>query len=314
MTKQKIIIGTRGSALALAQAHETQRVLHENLPGHVIGVEIISTTGDQRLDLDLSAPVDASGARLPKGLFTKELEVALIERRIDVAVHSLKDLPTTLPDGLKLMAVLERESTRDLLITCEPLSLMQLPLEAVVASGSVRRRLQLLGARPDLTLVGLRGNVPTRLAKLATEREWSAIVLAEAGLHRLGILPKDELAFRHEGHSFYADPAEDIFLAAPGQGAIGLECRSDDAELAALLAPVNHQATWDCVTVERALLRGLGGACQTPLGVGTRWSDGLVHLTAQLDTEGAASKFIAADIALDAIDVGIQKILTHFHS
>ncbi len=314
MSKRRIIIGTRGSELALAQARETQRVLHENLPGHVIELEIISTTGDQRLDLDLSAPVDATGAKIPKGLFTKELEVALLEHRIDVAVHSLKDLPTTLPDGLELVAVLERESTRDLLVTREAMTLMQLPLEAVVASGSVRRRLQLQGARPDLTLIGLRGNVPTRLAKLATEKAWSGIVLAEAGLHRLGILPTGGLSFQHEGQVFFADPAEDVFLAAPGQGAIGLECRSDDEELAGLLAMVNHPPTWDCVSVERALLRALGGVCQTPLGVKTHRIENAVHLSARFDSEGAAAKFTSAEIALDAVDAGIQKVVTYFHS
>lgn len=243
-------IGTRGSALALAQAHESARRLrdaHPDLaPEDAIEIVVIKTTGDRVLDRPLA---EIGG----KGLFTKEIEEALIDRRIDLAVHSMKDMPTWLPDGLEIAATLPREDPRDVLLGVGAAGLDGLKSGAVVGTASLRRQAQLLAARPDLKVVPFRGNVNTRLKKLAAG-EVDATVLALAGLRRLGL----------EGHEAAALPVE-IMLPAVAQGAIGLEARIDDAATNARLVALDHAPTHAAVRAERAMLAVLDGSCRTPI-------------------------------------------------
>jgi hydroxymethylbilane synthase len=177
-----IILGTRGSRLALAQTELAKQALEQLADRPKVEVRIIRTTGDQRLDISLSRP----SPKIDRGLFTKELEEALLRKEIDVAVHSLKDLPTTLPEGLELVVSLPRHDPGDVLISKTAKSLRQVPERGVIATSSLRRRCQILHSRPDLRIVDIRGNVPTRITKLVQESSWNSIVLAKAGLERLG--------------------------------------------------------------------------------------------------------------------------------
>lgn len=259
-----LIIGTRTSALALAQTHLAAAALREAFPDLEINLREIETVGDKRLDLSLG---EAAG-KLDKGLFTKELEEALLDGRIDAAVHSLKDLPTLLPDGLQLAAVLPRARVDDCLISKVPGGFSGLPAGAAVATSSVRRHLQLQAARPDLTMQEIRGNVGTRLRKLILNEAWSATVLAGAGLERLNLVCGDMLEV--DGVSlFVTSLTPEVTLPAVGQGAIGIETRDGNThdDQAFLWHTINHSETWESVSLERALLRGLGGGCQMPLGV-----------------------------------------------
>jgi len=241
-----IRIGTRGSPLALVQAGAVRDAL---VAAHAdVAVEIvpIKTTGDRVQDRRL---MEIGG----KGLFTKEIEEALRDGRIDYAVHSMKDLETWLPDGLTIGAMLPREDARDALIARTGRSIADLPRGAVVGTSSLRRQAQLLALRPDLRVIALRGNVETRLRKLAAG-EADATMLAVAGLKRLGLLDKATTILD-----------SDEILPAVGQGAIGIEIRADDARLCNLLAPLDHRATTVCVTAERACLAALDGSCHTPI-------------------------------------------------
>jgi hydroxymethylbilane synthase len=264
MSAPRLRIGTRGSRLARAQTDLVCRALaatHPELavPG-ALEVVVIRTTGDRVTDRPLA---ELGG----KGLFCKEIEAALLERQIDLAVHSIKDLPTWLPDGLVIGAVLEREDPRDVLIARAPASIADLPQRAVVGTASVRRKAQLLAHRPDLQVVNFRGNVDTRLRKLAAG-EVDATVLALAGLRRLGI----------EGAGVVLSPEE--MLPAVGQGAIGIECRADDARSVGLLAAIDHPASSACIRAERALLAALDGSCHTPIAGHAEIAGGLLHLRA----------------------------------
>jgi len=241
-----IRIGTRGSPLALVQARQAAARLEAAHPGLATELVPIRTTGDRVTD----RPLAAIGG---KGLFTKELEEALLDGRIDLAVHSMKDMPTVLPDGLEIACLLEREDPRDALICPRSATVAGLPRGAVVGSASLRRQAQLLHRRPDLRLVPLRGNVETRLAKLAQGEE-DATLLAVAGLKRLGLLDRA---------SGILAPEE--ILPAVAQGAIGLESRRGDARLGALLQAIDHRATAVCVAAERGLLAALDGSCRTPI-------------------------------------------------
>jgi len=270
MKRKPIRIATRGSALALAQANQVLAQCREKFPKLVFELKIVKTTGDNLLTASLANP-DAS---LPKGLFTKELEVALLKKRADLAVHSLKDLPTGLPDGLKLGAVAgKRADARDVLLYKEPLApglkLSQLPKGLTVATSSTRRAAQLLVKRPDFKMVEIRGNVPTRLRKLAEQTELGATILAAAGLARLQftISPEGRLSGSEvpEGLLTIMLDTEEM-LPCVGQAAIGLEIRSEDEQAASLCRELNDESTFQCVTAERALLRALGGGCQTPIG------------------------------------------------
>ncbi len=236
-------IGTRGSALALWQARHVAELLRPQ----AVELVLIETTGDRVRDRALS---QIGG----DGLFTKEIQNALLDGRADVAVHSLKDLPTTPAPELVLAAVPERGPTGDVLVSRKHRSFDELPRGAVVATSSLRRRAQVLHRRPDLEVRDLRGNVETRLRKL-DEQGLDAIILAEAGLRRLGL----------EGHITEVLDRS-WMLPAVGQGALGLECRADDARTRALLGPLNHAATRAAVLGERAFLRGLGGGCLVPIG------------------------------------------------
>lgn len=257
----------------MVQARLAGEALRRSHPGLALQTRIIKTTGDERLDLSLSSP-----GVLDAGLFTKELEEALLRGKIHAAVHSLKDLPVEQPEGLCLGAILERGNPAEVLVSKQPGGLAGLPAGSAVGTCSPRRKNQLLLLRPDLRTVDLRGNVPTRLQKLAEGREMSAILLAKAGLDRLGdILPG----------GLYAAVIEDI-LPAPGQGAIALECRADDAETREILAPLNHADTASCVAAERALLKSLGGGCHLPLGVRSWVEGGQVRMKAAVFNGGPA--------------------------
>ena len=240
-------IGTRGSPLALAQAVETRDRLMaaHDMPEAAFAIEVIQTTGDAVQDRPLS---EIGG----KGLFTKEIELALMDRRIDIAVHSMKDVATRLPDGLVISTVLPREDVRDTFISREFSTLDDLPHGAVFGSSSLRRRAQLLARRPDLKMVEFRGNVQTRLMKL-DEGVAVATLLAQAGLRRLG---NSDLGTVLE---------TDVLLPAVAQGAIGIEQRAEDESVAALLTPLNDPSTAHCVQAERAFLAALDGSCRTPI-------------------------------------------------
>ncbi|HVR69586.1 MAG TPA: hydroxymethylbilane synthase [Vicinamibacteria bacterium] len=242
-------IGTRGSALALWQAEHVRSRLQAL--GRDATIEVIVTTGDRIQDRRL----EAVGG---KGAFLKEIEEAMLEGRVDLAVHSLKDVPVRLPDGLRLAATLERADPRDALVSAGGTALRALEAGARVGTTSLRRRALVRALRPDLRLEDLRGNVDTRVRRLR-EGRYHAIVLAMAGLVRLGRAAEATEAL---------DPA--VFVPAPGQGAIVLECRVDDADTAGVAARLHHEPTARAVTAERAFLEALGGGCNVPLGAHAR--------------------------------------------
>ena len=248
MKTDTIRIGTRGSALALAQAHETRDrlIAAHGLPQDAFEIVVMSTAGDRVQDRPLA---EIGG----KGLFTAEIEEALLNGGIDLAVHSSKDMPTALPDGLYLSAFLEREDPRDAFIGRDAKTLMDLPHGATAGSSSLRRQALIRRARPDLNVVMYRGNVQTRLRKLA-EGAVDATLLACAGLRRLGLIGEatDIMAL-------------DVFPPAPGQGAICIESRTGDTETDALLAPIHHAPTGHQLACERAFLAALDGSCRTPI-------------------------------------------------
>jgi hydroxymethylbilane synthase len=271
---KSVVLGSRGSRLALAQAALVKQAL-ERLPERPkIAIRIVRTTGDRRLDISLSQP----GPKLGKGLFTKELEEALLSQTIDVAVHSLKDLPTEIPVELTLAATLPRHDPVDILISKSAKSLSEIPAHGCVATSSPRRTRQILAHRPDLRISDIRGNVPTRIAKLLKEDQWNSLVLARAGLERLGYdLTNGRLEF--ESEQLLATDLTEI-LPAPGQGAIGLEIRANDQELNQILGEINDSATWFCTGVEREFLRLVGGGCNLPLGIRTRLEGNQLHCEA----------------------------------
>lgn len=243
-------IGTRGSALALWQAHHVRDRLRALAPERPIELVEIQTEGDLIRDVPL---VQLGG----QGAFTKAIQLALLDNRADVAVHSLKDLPTFAVEGLMLAAVPERGPTGDAFVSKKHRTFAGMPAGAVVATSSLRRRAQLQHRRPDLMLIDMRGNVETRLRKLI-EQDLDAIILAEAGLARLGLAAQI---------TEILDPT--WMLPAVGQGALGLECRTEDHETRALVARLNHAPSRAAALAERALLRGLGGGCQVPIGAAT---------------------------------------------
>lgn len=244
-------IGTRGSALALWQAHHVADRLRPLIAPRALELIEIETSGDRIRDAALT---QIGG----DGVFTKEIQRALLTGTVDVAVHSLKDLPTTFVAGLTLAAVPDRGPVGDAFVSHKHRHFDELPSSAVVGTSSLRRRSQALHRRPDLSLVNLRGNVETRLRKLK-EQNLDAIILAEAGLRRLGL---------DSAITELLDPQ--WMLPAVGQGALGLECRADDAVTLDLLEHLNHAPTRQAVLAERALLRGLGGGCLVPMGASAR--------------------------------------------
>ena len=292
---KRIILGTRGSALALAQVVLTRAALAKAWPAIVIEEKIFTTRGDLKSDLSLMRAGSAGG----KGLFTKELEDALLAGTIDVAVHSLKDLPGENPPGLKVTAVLERAATADLLLTKGKAGLAALPKGAKVGTSSVRRARQLLWLRPDLNIEELRGNVPTRLRKFAASEDLSAIVLAQAGLDRLGYaFKRGTLIF--DGVKLRAASLADQLLPAIGQGAIALQSRADRAEVATVLDAINHLPTFTCIRAERELQRLLAGDCGLPVGVSSELGPHSLRLRGILF--GSAEKPTEAEVSGPAHD------------
>ena len=259
---QKLTIGTRGSQLAMWQTNWVKSEIERRHPGVSIEVEVISTKGDRVLDVSLPKLGEQG-----KGLFTKELEEAIFEHRVDLAVHSLKDLPTELPSGLQIGAICERENVSDALVARKGIaSFDELPQRALVGTSSLRRQAQLRAVRPDLLIEPIRGNVDTRLRKL-DEGQYDAIVLAAAGLHRLG----------HAGRitEYLAD---DLMLSAVGQGALAIETRENDEATAEIIAELDHQPTRLACNAERAFLKGLGGGCLVPIAAHAAIESGVMTL------------------------------------
>jgi hydroxymethylbilane synthase len=304
LSKERIIIGSRGSKLALTQTHWVKTRLEGLNPHLEINIQTIATKGDKITDVALSR---IGG----KGLFTKELEVALQEERIDLAVHSLKDLPTELPHGLTLGAVPEREDAHDLLISRNGLGLHQLPIGARIGTSSLRRKAQILSLRRDLQVVDLRGNLDTRLRKLDT-MGLDAIVVARAGVLRLGAY-KD---------TYLVIPFEEV-TPAVGQGALAIECREGDGRVGSLLGALDHPPTRQAVEAERALLYELEGGCQVPIGaIGQFTPKGLLELHAVICSldgsniiRGSRSgspeeaKTIGVELAHDLLKQGGKEVL-----
>jgi hydroxymethylbilane synthase len=274
-------IGTRGSPLALWQANHVAGLLRPLIAPREVLLVRIETSGD----VNRSVSLPQIGG---EGLFTKEIQRALLDNTVDVAVHSLKDLPTIVVEELTLAAVPQRGPTGDALVSLKHRNFDALPQGAVVASSSLRRRAQLLHRRPDLTLIDIRGNVETRLRKLE-EQNLDATILAEAGLKRLGLADRiTELL----------DPS--WMLPAVGQGALGLECRTDDDETRRILEQLNDMATRQAVLAERAFLRAMGGGCQVPMGAFGVLLDGVLHLRAAVLSPDGRQRVEMDDSSLSA--------------
>ena len=298
-------IATRKSPLALWQAEEVSRLLIKFHPKIKIELVTMTTQGDKILD----TPLSKIGG---KGLFVKELEVGMLEGKADIAVHSMKDVPMAFPDGLHLSVVLEREDPSDAFVSNTYNKLADLPLNAKVGTCSLRRQTQLKETRPDIEILDLRGNVNTRLAKL-DNGDYDAIILASAGLKRLGF----------EDRISESIPTEQS-LPAIGQGAIGIECRSDDKEINDLLAPLNHPETALRVSAERAQNIRLNGGCQVPIGgyaelIGNDqirlrgllgFSDGSQVFRSEKTGSQADAESIGVAVAEDLLAQGGDKVLT----
>jgi hydroxymethylbilane synthase len=300
---EKFTIGTRGSELALWQANYVKKELERLNPGVVFEIRIIKTTGDEVLDVSLSKIGD-------KGLFTRQIETELLAGSIDLAVHSLKDLQTEQPDGLIIGAVCERETPNDVFISKTGGSIDDLAKGARVATGSLRRRSQLLHYRSDLKIEEIRGNVPTRLRKF-DESDLDGMILAYAGLHRLGFGERVNQLIPFE-----------IMLPAVGQGAIAIEIREQDKRTANAVAKLDDHTTDLCVTAERAFLRKLDGGCQVPIGalaaldgnvlklegmVGSL--DGAVVFRESIMGDAAAAGSLGLQLADKLIEIGARELL-----
>lgn len=301
-----IKIATRGSALALVQANWVKDKLTKQFPDLTIELEIIKTKGDKILDVPLA---DVGG----KGLFVKEIEDAVLDGRAHLAVHSIKDVPTEFPAGLGLVAVAEREDFRDVLVSGDGLKLDELPSGARIGTSSLRRRAQLLNRRPDLKIESIRGNVETRLSKIVTEN-LDGVILAAAGLNRLGL-----------AHKITQHLEPGVMLPAIGQGALGLETRTDDKAVLDIISFLDHRDTAVCVKAERAFLERLEGGCQVPiaaLGVLKKNRIQLTGLVAdpdgrnclrdRLEAEPEEAEDLGKSLAEELLDRGADKILSSF--
>jgi hydroxymethylbilane synthase len=285
-----LLIATRESRLALWQAEHVKALLKQRL-GLDVGLLGMTTRGDQILDRTLSK---VGG----KGLFVKELETALEEGRAHLAVHSLKDVPMDLPDGFVLAAVLEREDPRDALVSNSYASLAELPQGACLGTSSLRRVVLLRALRPDLRIEPLRGNLDTRLRKL-DEGLYDAIVLAAAGLKRLGLENRIRCVFEPEQ-----------MIPAAGQGALGIEVLAQAAPLRAQLAELIHRPTWLAVHAERAVSRALGGSCSMPLAAHAVWHADVLHLSTALgDGQDTARTLLRADVQAAVADEAAARAL-----
>ncbi|MGA2402451.1 MAG: hydroxymethylbilane synthase [Syntrophobacteraceae bacterium] len=303
MTKEPIRIATRGSMLALQQSGIIKGVLEKLWPEIRFELQIIKTTGDKITGV----PLAKVGG---KGLFVKEIEDALLDGSADLAVHSMKDVPAALPEGLVIAAVPEREDPRDVLIIRKGNTIGDLRHGALIGTGSLRRCAQILAMRPDFEVLGLRGNVETRLRKL-DEGQFDAIVLAAAGLNRMGWQDRVTVSM---------DPVE--FIPAIGQGALGIEARAADYEILSLLAPLDHPETAVTVRAERSLLKELEGGCQVPVGGHARLAGKIIELSGLVASLDGRQLFRAVRsahveeavalgkrVAVDLLDQGAKKIL-----
>ncbi len=280
----KIVLGTRGSDLARAQTALVERALQIQFSRFESEVRIITTRGDEKNEKS-EEPLDRRAGR--KGLFTSEIERALLAGEIDVAVHSAKDLPSHATAGLEIIAALPRAPFEDVLVSKNAAAFTSLPEGATVATGSVRRQHQLRWRRPDVNVRDLRGNVPTRLRKLAAEN-WEGIILARAGLERLGLeCLSGELAFGGQAFGASVLPVDE-FLPAGGQGIVALQARSDDEETRDIIRELNHSETLLCLRAEREFLRLLQGDCGTPVAVLAGCDGATLRMHAQLFEEGRA--------------------------
>lgn len=308
MSVREIRIATRKSALALWQAEHVKARLEQAHPGLQVTLVPMVSRGDQLLD----SPLAKIGG---KGLFVKELEAAMLNNEADIAVHSMKDVPMEFPAGLGLYCICEREDPRDAFVSNNYASLDELPQGSVVGTSSLRRQAQLLALRPDLQIRFLRGNVNTRLAKLDAG-EYDAIILAAAGLIRLGFADRIRSSLSHEDS-----------LPAGGQGAVGIECRTADSEIQALLQPLQHAGSADRVVAERALNRHLNGGCQVPIACyavlegDQLWLRGLVGQpdgTLMLRAEGRAprqeAEALGIRVAEDLLAQGAGEILAQIYT
>ncbi len=290
--KRKVVIGTRGSQLALWQTNWVRRELERIHPGVDVEIKIISTKGDRVLDVSLPKLGEQG-----KGLFTKELEDEMLDGRTDMAVHSLKDLPTELPAGLEIGAICEREDPRDALVARAGInSFEEIPQGAVVGTSSLRRQAQIRAARPDLLLEPIRGNVDTRLRKLDTG-QYEAIVLASAGLRRLSL-----------GHRITEQLNPDLMLPAVGQGALAIEIRAGDEEVSEITRALDHTETRLACLAERAFLKGLGGGCLVPIAAHAVIEGSLISLDG-LVASADGSKILRSRMsgpARDAEAIGIS--------
>ncbi|HET9135776.1 MAG TPA: hydroxymethylbilane synthase [Candidatus Kapabacteria bacterium] len=285
-----IIIGSRGSDLALWQSNHIKSELERLYPDLTVSIEIIKTTGDKIVD----SPLSVIGG---KGAFTAELEEALLRNEIDIAVHSLKDLPTEIHGDLIIAAIPQREDVRDAFIGKGTKSLADLPVNASVATGSLRRKAQLLALRPDLTIVDIRGNVPTRVRKLK-ESNWDGMLLASAGLRRLSM--DSEI-------SEYIDP--ESILPAPGQGALAVQCRLNDSRVKELLLPLDDADARACVTAERIVLNALGGGCQVPLGTYAKKNGEVIQLTASIvSLDGSSTVKHSLECSVNDVNTAAQNL------
>ena len=284
-------IGTRGSPLALTQARLVRRLLCEihGVAEDDIVIEVISTGGD-RSQASNASLVEIGG----KGLFTKEIDEAMLSGRVDIGVHSSKDVATRLPEGIELIAFLEREDVRDAFMSVTVQGIDYLPERAKFGTSSIRRAAQVLRQRPDLQIVPFRGNVGTRLQKLL-DGVADGTMLAVAGLNRLG-----------EGHRATALLDPQVFMPAPAQGAIGIAVRSDDARSAGLVAPLNHAPTFRTITAERAMLAVLDGSCRTPVGALSRLSGNALSLSGQILSLDGKTAFDSVAEGDDPVALGRQ--------
>ena len=307
MSAQKIRIATRKSPLAMWQAEHVASLLRKAHPGLTVELVGMSTQGDKILD----TPLAKIGG---KGLFVKELEQGMLNNRADIAVHSMKDVPVDLPDGLHLAVILEREDPRDAFVSNSYTSLAELPQGAVLGTSSLRRQCQLAELRPDLKIRSLRGNVNTRLSKL-DDGKFDAIILAAAGLKRLGFKRRITAVLEPEQS-----------LPAIGQGAIGIECRTDDGSVNALIAPLHNPETALCVTAERAMNNRLMGGCQVPIAgyalinhnrifmrglVGE--PDGSRIIRSESSAPASDAEALGIALAEDLLGQGADQILKHLY-
>jgi hydroxymethylbilane synthase len=342
-SERPIIIATRGSALALAQANLIAAQCRAAFPKLWFELKIIKTTGDKLQ----KASMAKKGQSLPKGLFTKELEVALVKGQADLAVHSLKDLPTDLPSGLMLAATPKRADVRDVLIYRDAefikrraaetvfedwmpgqdalrgfaphLELKDFPPGATIATSSTRRKEQLLAARPDLKVVEIRGNVTTRMQKVAERGELDATVLALAGITRLDFRiesdePEDTRTSCPRSGKLIGDAVPDgllatvldvdVMLPCVGQGAIGIEIRANDERISSICARLNHHHTFQCVTAERAFLHAMGGGCQSPVAAYAEINGSRMEMRAVSFREGPAKRAEGKRPVADAAALG----------